>query len=185
VIVLDDWVPYAERGRYLAEADVGVSAHLPGVETRFAFRTRLLDYIWARLPTLATAGDSLGAQIADAGGGLLVAPGDQAGWQAAIARFYADAALRAAARAAMGLLAERFAWDEVARPLAGFCAAPRRLAPPAPDLSQRVAELEAALAERERYVRHVEAAYQLLAPAARRMERAGVRARMRAWLRLR
>ncbi len=37
VIFLEQWVPYAERGAYLAEADVGVSAHLAGVETHFAF----------------------------------------------------------------------------------------------------------------------------------------------------
>lgn len=126
VIMLDFWVPYEERGRYLAEADVGVSAHLPGIETRFAFRTRLLDYLWARLPLIGTAGDSLGELIAGRGAGLLVEPGDQAGWRAAISRLYHDVATREAQRAAADQLARAFTWDEIARPLATFCAAPRR-----------------------------------------------------------
>ena len=45
-----DWVPYAERARFLLDADLGVSAHFDTVETRFAFRTRLLDYFWVHLP---------------------------------------------------------------------------------------------------------------------------------------
>ena len=44
-----DWVPYAERARFLLDADLGVSAHFDTVETRFAFRTRLLDYFWVHL----------------------------------------------------------------------------------------------------------------------------------------
>ncbi|MEI7643659.1 MAG: glycosyltransferase family 4 protein [Chloroflexales bacterium] len=163
VVVLDDWVPYAERGRYLAEADIGVSAHRPGVETRFAFRTRLLDHIWARLPTICTAGDSLGAQIAEVGGGLLVAPDDQAGWQAAITRLYADAKLRAGCRKALERLAGQFSWDEVARPLTRFCAAPRRSAALRPEPAQRADDREveltairASAAETSAYARRLE-----------------------------
>ena len=54
------WVPYAERGRYLLDADVAVSAHFDDIETRFAFRTRLLDCLWAGLPVVTTRGDTLG-----------------------------------------------------------------------------------------------------------------------------
>ena len=46
----DGWVPYEERGATSLDADIGVSAHFDDVETRFAFRTRLLDCIWAGLP---------------------------------------------------------------------------------------------------------------------------------------
>src|SRR4029079_11875445 len=58
------WVPYAERGRYLLEADLGVSAHFDDLETRFAFRTRLLDCFWAGLPVVTTRGDSLREVVA-------------------------------------------------------------------------------------------------------------------------
>ncbi|NJK80259.1 MAG: glycosyltransferase family 4 protein, partial [Chloroflexaceae bacterium] len=143
VIFLDTWIPYHKRGAYLAEADAGVSAHLPGVETRLAFRTRLLDYIWARLPVLCSAGDSLGAALAEQGAGRTVAPGDGAAWRDAL-RQCANPEWRAACRSQMQTIAEQWTWPAVARPLAAFCAAPRRTAmpmlPALPDTQQ--AELD-------------------------------------------
>ena len=41
-------MPYDERADYLLDADVGVSTHFPHIETEFSFRTRILDYLWAR-----------------------------------------------------------------------------------------------------------------------------------------
>lgn len=160
VIFLDQWVPYAERGALLAEADIGVSAHLPGIETRLAFRTRLLDHLWARLPTICTAGDSLGGSLAQAGCATLVAPGGLEEWVAALRRLAHDAGARQAMRAAAAALAPQWAWAQVAQPLVAFCAAPTRLPGHADAAGARVAELEAALDERTRYVRHVEAEYQ-------------------------
>lgn len=51
------WLPYHERQNYLLEATLGVSCHFDNLETRFAFRTRILDYIWASLPIVTTEGD--------------------------------------------------------------------------------------------------------------------------------
>ena len=53
------WVPYDERGAWLAEADVGVTAHHDHLEARYAHRTRILDYLWAGLPVVASRGDAL------------------------------------------------------------------------------------------------------------------------------
>ena len=169
VIMLDAWVPYVERGLYLAEADLGVSAHRPGVETRFAFRTRLLDYLWARLPLLGTTGDSLGELIAQRGAGLLVPPGDVTGWCAAISQLYHDEPARAAAREAADQLAQSFTWDVVVRPLAAFCAAPRRtgrapdalvapVAAPAPttETVAYLTRLEAELAAKNAHIARLE-----------------------------
>ena len=52
-----DWVPYEERGAWLLEADLGVCAHPAHLETRFAYRTRIADYLWAGLPVVTSAGD--------------------------------------------------------------------------------------------------------------------------------
>ena len=46
------------------EADLGVSAHRDHLEARYAHRTRLLDYLWAGLPVVATRGDAL-AELVD------------------------------------------------------------------------------------------------------------------------
>jgi hypothetical protein len=142
VLFLDTWVPYAERGRYLREADIGVSAHQVGIETRMSFRTRLLDYLWARLPVVCTAGDSLGTEIAAHGGGSLVAPDDLDGWISALRRAAIDAAWRAACREQLEHLAHQYTWASVAQPLAQFCAAPRRVPPPLHTPDARRAELE-------------------------------------------
>lgn len=53
-----EWVPYEERQNHLLDATIGVSTHFDHLETRFSFRTRLLDYLWADLPIISTEGDS-------------------------------------------------------------------------------------------------------------------------------
>ncbi|MGK5594565.1 MAG: glycosyltransferase family 4 protein [Parachlamydiaceae bacterium] len=52
-----DWIPYEDRQNFLLDADIGVSTHLLHLETAFSFRTRILDYIWARLPIISSEGD--------------------------------------------------------------------------------------------------------------------------------
>ena len=53
-----EWIPYEERQNFLLEADIGISTHFDQLETTFSFRTRLLDYLWAELPIIATEGDA-------------------------------------------------------------------------------------------------------------------------------
>lgn len=126
----DGWVPYDERGKWLAGADVGVSTHHDHVETEFSFRTRLLDYLWCALPVICTGGDDLAERIAEGGGGVTVPAGDLDRLAAAIGSAARDAEWRARAGAASATLARQFAWSRAVLPLAEFCAAPRR----APDL---------------------------------------------------
>jgi len=70
------WTPYLEMGALLRECDVGVCAHRLTLETRFAFRTRILDFVWAGLPVLYTEGDEWGERVREGGLGEVVAPGD-------------------------------------------------------------------------------------------------------------
>ena len=44
--------PVRRARPYLLDADLAVSAHFDDIETRFAFRTRLLDCLWAGLPVV-------------------------------------------------------------------------------------------------------------------------------------
>jgi glycosyltransferase involved in cell wall biosynthesis len=57
------WVPYEERQNFLLDANIGASIHFDHLETRYSFRTRMLDYIWSQLPILATTGDSFAELI--------------------------------------------------------------------------------------------------------------------------
>lgn len=56
-VYFNDWIDYDQRSDYLLEADIGVSLHENHLETRFSYRTRLLDYVWCELPILASEGD--------------------------------------------------------------------------------------------------------------------------------
>ena len=78
VLFNDGWVPYDERGAWLLQADCAVAAHRDHLETRFAFRTRLLDCFWAGLPIVCTRGDELAERIERDGLGAAVAAADPA-----------------------------------------------------------------------------------------------------------
>ena len=122
----EGWVPYGRRADLLLEADVAVSAHLDHLETRYSFRSRVLDYIWAALPMVLTGGDVLAEEVAAAALGKAVAPGDVGAIERGLAELLADPP----PRERFAGLARRYTWDVVARPLVEWCLAPRR----APDL---------------------------------------------------
>ncbi len=126
----EGWVDYDDRQNYLLDADIGVSTHLDHVETAFSFRTRVLDYLWASLPTVATAGDALADMIEARQIGLTVPAGDVDALEAALARILDDDGMRATMAVGAGALAEELTWPKVLAPLVAFCRHPRR----APDL---------------------------------------------------
>jgi glycosyltransferase involved in cell wall biosynthesis len=128
VVSFRDWTPYAERGAYLLDADLAISLHADGVETRFAFRTRLLDCVWAGLPTVTTDGDVIGQRLAARGLGATVPVGDADAVAAALAALLAEPDARAARRDRFASLAAELTWDRAVAPLAAFLAAPRRAA---------------------------------------------------------
>ncbi|HEV7467751.1 MAG TPA: glycosyltransferase [Candidatus Dormibacteraeota bacterium] len=117
------WVPYEQRADWLLEADVGVTTHRLHVESRLAFRTRVLDYLWAGLPILCTAGDALADTVESAGLGITVAPGDP-GEVAAALRTLADPGRRAEISQRVAVHAGSLTWSRTAAPLLAFCAAP-------------------------------------------------------------
>jgi hypothetical protein len=130
---IERWVPYQARGSLLLEADAGLSAHLPTLESRFAFRTRTLDYLWAGRPILCTQGDVLADMVASEGLGLVLPPGDSARWADALQRIAEDSEFVNACRNKLQAVRPRFAWREVARPLVAYIKAPSRsVTPPTP-----------------------------------------------------
>ncbi|MGH9177476.1 MAG: glycosyltransferase, partial [Acidimicrobiales bacterium] len=126
----DGWVDYEARAGFLLEADVGVSTHMEHVETAYSFRSRILDYLWAGLPIVATSGDAFGELIVSEHLGAAVAPGDEEALEEALWRLLGDDVEAAACRQNVAGVAPRFAWDAVLEPLLAFCRSPRR----APDL---------------------------------------------------
>lgn len=120
----EDWVPYERRADFLLDADVGVSCHLPHVETEFSFRTRMLDYLWAGLPMVSTRGDAF-AELIDAEElGRTVPAEDVDALVGALELVLTDAAARARYRENVRRVARDFTWPRVLAPLVDFCAAP-------------------------------------------------------------
>ena len=124
-VFFNDWVPYADRWQYLIEADVGLSTHHDHLETALSFRTRMLDYLWAGVPIVCTAGDVFASLVKERKLGLVVGPGDVEELAAAIERLVDDRDERARCRSRLLELAVEFHWRRVVAPLARFCDAPR------------------------------------------------------------
>ncbi len=57
-VFFGDWVPYEDWSSLLLESDLALILHLDTLETRLAFRSRVLEYIWCSLPTVSTTGDA-------------------------------------------------------------------------------------------------------------------------------
>lgn len=61
LVYLVDWVQYHDRANWYLDSDLTVMISQEGVENNYAWRTRLVDYIWADSP-VATSGQDLLSQ---------------------------------------------------------------------------------------------------------------------------
>jgi glycosyltransferase involved in cell wall biosynthesis len=126
----EGWVEYDDRQNYLLESDIGVSTHIDHLETAMSFRTRILDYLWASLPVVCTAGDSLADLVESEGLGLTVPAGDVDGLESALFRLLDDEGFRKGCVENVARITPGLLWSQGLRPLLEFCRSPRR----APDL---------------------------------------------------
>lgn len=125
VLFHDGWVAYDERADWLLGARCALYAHHDHLETRFAFRTRLLDCFWARLPVVCSGGDELADEIDRRGAGRSFAPEDVEGCAAALEHVLGSPRERFAP--ALTSLADRYRWTSVADPLVRFVVADETL----------------------------------------------------------
>ena len=159
VVFFGDWVAYADWANVLLESDVALTLHIDTLEARLAWRTRVLDYLWAGLPTVATRGDATSELIAQYGTGELVVQGDVAGVAGAVLR--ALSVERGAWSVERGAMLEALSWTRAVGPLVRFCLAPHRAADRASAASDAVgnpfyaaregAAVQAVAAERDRW----------------------------------
>lgn len=122
-VFLGDWVPRAEWPFYLQRAAVGLSLHPDSYETHLAFRSRLLEYIWAGLPMVVTGGDETAQIVQRYGLGRVVPVGDPL----AVAQALVEVLQTPREHWSAGFAAAReaFTWACAAEPLLAFCRAPR------------------------------------------------------------
>ena len=125
-IFFGDWVDYAEWPNYLLEADVGVSLHFDTLETRLAFRSRVLHYVWAGLPMVVTHGDATSDMVGQRGLGCVVGFEDVQGVAAAILALLETAP--ETRRVHLSKARAELTWERGAEALVNFCRNPHRAA---------------------------------------------------------
>lgn len=124
----ESWVPYETRADYLLDADLGVSCHYPQVETEFSFRTRILDYLWAGLPIVCTAGDSFAELVERERLGKVVPAEDVDALADALEHVLLSSEAATDYVANVARVAEQFRWPRALAPLVEFCRDPHRSA---------------------------------------------------------
>lgn len=118
------WVEYNKRHNYFIEADAGIITHPDHIETRFAFRTRILDYLWAGLPIISTEGDSLSDMVKLEGLGLTVEAGRPDKLADAILELANNEDFYKKCAKSVQKTSSAFKWENICQPLIGFCADP-------------------------------------------------------------
>ena len=120
------WVAYDERQNYLTEADAGIITHPVHIETRFSFRTRVLDYIWAQLPIISTEGDFFSELIIKKNLGIVVKEKDPHDLANAIIKLANNKSFRDECRKNLSLISNDYTWEKVCEPIIKYCTDPVR-----------------------------------------------------------
>jgi len=107
---IEGWVPASERADYLLDADVAISGHRESFETRYAFRTRILDHFWATLPSIVSEGDWFAEYMAHHDLGRVTSYGDVDTTRAAIVEL-SDPAQRAQIAANVAAVRDAWRWE--------------------------------------------------------------------------
>lgn len=116
VLFLEEWVPFAQRGDYLRDADLGLTLHRDAEEASLAARARYMDYLLAGLPCVLGRGDETAERFEQSGFARLVEAGSPAATAVVIVEALDEPARTEAAAAGHGLVDE-FRWQRVAVPL--------------------------------------------------------------------
>ena len=62
-VILQDWVDFNDRANWYLDSDLVVVVNKLGEENGLAWRTRLVDFVWADLPIITNGGDPLGETL--------------------------------------------------------------------------------------------------------------------------
>lgn len=118
---LPGWTEYERRGDYLLEADAVVSHGPAGLEHHFAYRTRLLDAVWAGRAAIVNPGEAVGERLSGAGAAVCVDAGDADAMARAILRMAGDRAATRAMGERAASLRNEWAWPCVLGGFTRFC----------------------------------------------------------------
>ena len=120
-VFFNKWAPYKVRQNFLLEADVGLSIHQERIETEFSYRTRVMDYIWARLPVITTEGDLVAKMVKEKNIGEVIKYEDVHKLARVMESILVNKSLRDIYKKNLYKIAPKFYWEKVVRPLVEYC----------------------------------------------------------------
>ena len=120
------WVKYNERQNYLTESDAGIITHPVHIETRFSFRTRALDCMWASLPIISTEGDFFSDLIREKTLGIVVKEKDPEDIANAIIRLAENKEFYNKCVSNLKEIAKDYTWEKVCAPVLKYCMDPTK-----------------------------------------------------------
>ncbi len=123
-VLFNDWIDYDDRYQYLIDANAGLSIHKLHIETKYSFRTRVLDYIWASIPIITTTGDAMADFVEKFKVGWVISPGDDFELSQAILSSIRDEDFVLKINERLQELKRNFYWEKSVEPLVGFCSHP-------------------------------------------------------------
>jgi glycosyltransferase involved in cell wall biosynthesis len=123
-VFFNEWTPYDLRQTFLLDSDMGISIHQERIETEFSYRTRVMDYIWARLPVVTTEGDSIAKMVKAEKIGEVVKYGNTAQLARVMENMATNKSLREIYKKNLIRIAPRFYWENVTKPLVKYCVDP-------------------------------------------------------------
>ncbi|MBM3705438.1 MAG: glycosyltransferase family 4 protein [Actinobacteria bacterium] len=123
-VFFNEWVPYEMRQNFLLESTAGLSIHHEKVETEFAYRTRVMDYIWAKLPIITTEGDSIAKMVKTENIGEVIKYENINQLARVMESMASNRSLRDIYVKNLEKMQPRFYWENVTEPLVEYCCNP-------------------------------------------------------------
>lgn len=125
-VFFGEWVPYHDWPNILLESDIALSLHHQTIETQLAYRSRILEYIWAGVPIIATGGDTTSSLVSKYDLGAVVDYRDVSAVTQAILNILVRS--QKTHQTSLTVAREDLTWEKATWPLIQFCLNPRRAA---------------------------------------------------------
>ncbi len=118
------WAKNDDTQQYLLESDMSVCTYFDSLETRYSWRVRYTDVMWAGLPLVCTEGDIVADWVHERTLGVRIAEGDLDALTGAIDRLVSDREFYARCKKNMETIRDEFTWEQTMAPLIEFCRDP-------------------------------------------------------------
>lgn len=118
LVHFEDWVAYHDRADWYLDADLAVLVNEPGDENALAWRTRLVDCVWAGLPVVTNGGDPLGERLIAAGAAHRFDRLEPAAMAQVLTDVLSDPTWASRCRERIDAVRPTLFWDLVTQPLA-------------------------------------------------------------------